>query len=208
MRAKIGVVILGTALAIFAMGRVGNFKAGHRFTASQAWAQDSEDRDDNAAVQQDDASDQDGVVSPPNDAPQDQASALDSADDELQNQPRASSLANCIKHPFPASGLWSGTVMDNDLGGGTISASLFQCHSKVSGTWQDTFVPPAFWKGTISPSGSVKAQMRFHISGKCGYTFTGTFKNDNEIFGNYTLHNCKGMGPDGGSFDMFKVPPP
>jgi hypothetical protein len=208
MRAKIGVVIVGTALAIFAIGRVGNLKAGHRFTGSQAWAQDSEDRDDNAAVQQGDASDQDGVVSPNNDAPQDQASAPDSADDELQNQLGASSLKFCIKHPFPATGLWSGTVMDNNLGGGTFMASLFQCQSKLSGTWDDTFVPPAFWKGTISSSDNIKALLRFHISGKCGYTFTGTLKNDNEIFGNYTLQNCKGMGPDGGSFDIFKVPPP
>jgi hypothetical protein len=208
MRAKIGLVIAGTALAIFVMGRVGNLKAGHWFTGSQAWAQDSEDQGDNAADQQDDASDQDGVVSPPNDAPQDQASAPDSAGDEPQDQLSTSNLEFCIKHPFPGSGLWSGTVMDNNMGGGTIGASLFQCHSKLGGTWQDTFVPPAFWKGTISSSGNIKAQMRFHIKGNCGYTFTGTLTDDNEISGNYTLHNCKGMGPDGGSFDMFKVKTP
>ena len=194
MRAKIGVVVAGTALAMFVMGRAGSLGLARGFADSQAWAQDSEDLGDDAAVQQDDTSDQDGVVSAPNDEPQDQL--------------RASSLAYCIKHPFPGSGLWSGTVTDNNMGGGTISASLFQCHSKLGGTWQDSFVLPAFWKGTISSSGNIKAQMRFHISGKCGYTFTGTLKNDNEISGNYTLHDCKGMGPDGGSFDMFKVPTP
>ena len=207
MRAKIGVVIAGTALAIVAMGRVETLRAGRGFGGSQAWAQDSEDRGDDAAVPQDDASDEDGVVSPSNDAPQDQASAPDSAD-EPQDQLRASSLKYCIEHPFPGSGLWSGTVTDNNQGGGKIGASLFQCHSKLGGTWQDDFVPPAFWKGTISSSGNISAQMRFHISGKCGYTFTGTLKHDNEISGTYTLHNCKGMGPDGGSFDMFKIPTP
>jgi hypothetical protein len=204
MRAKIAAVIAGTALAIFALGRVESLRAGRGFADSLAWAQDSVDLADDAAVQQDDASDQEGVVTPPNGAPQDQANAPDSADDEPQDQLKASSLKYCTTHPFPATGLWSGPVMDNNMGGGTISASLFQCHSKLGGNWQDTFVPPAFWKGTISSSGNINAQMRFHISGKCGYTFTGTLKNGNEISGNYTLHDCKGMGPDGGSFDMFK----
>jgi hypothetical protein len=207
MRAKIVVAIAGAALAISVMGRVESVRAGRGFAGPLAWAQESDGPADDAASQDDSAS-QDDAAALADDAPQDGVSAPDSADDQPQDQLRASSLKYCIDHPFPGSGLWSGTVMDNNQGGGTISASLFQCHSKLSGTWQDSFVPPAFWKGTISSSGNIKALMRFHISGKCGYTFTGTLINDNEISGNYTLNNCKGMGPDSGSFQMFKIPPP
>ena len=195
MFGKIRFVIAVTAFAMFLTGRVGSLMAGRGLAGSAALAQDFEDQTDEAASQNDAET-------------QDQAGAPDASDGESQNQLRASSLAYCITHPFPASGLWSGTVMDNNQGGGTISASLFQCKTKLTGTWQDTFVLPAFWKGTISSSGKVKAQMRFHITGKCGYTFVGTFQSDNEIFGTYTLHSCKGMGPDSGSFDIFKIPTP
>jgi hypothetical protein len=203
MRPKIGVVMVGTALAIFVMGRVDGLRVAPGFGGSWAWAQETEDPADDAAISQDDAAEQNGTASP-NDAPQEQADAPDSATDVPRAQARASRLAYCLKHPFPASGIYSGTFMDNNQGAGMIGASLFQCYTKLSGTWGDDIVPPAFWNGTISSSGKINAQMRFHISGKCGYTFNGTFINGNEISGNYTLHDCKGMGPDGGSFQMFK----
>jgi hypothetical protein len=178
MRAKIGLVTIGIGLAMFAMGRVENVARHRDFTESAAWAQESDDQADDAVSQDDLAA---------------QAAAA------AQDDPDYPNIA-----PGPASGLYSGTVTDNNKGMGTISASLSQSKGKLGGTWQDTFVHPAFWNGTIKSNGAINARMKFHLFGKCGYVFHGTFKNGNEISGSYTLNGCKGMAADHGTFDMVK----
>jgi hypothetical protein len=178
MLAKIGLVITGIALAMFAMGRVESVASHCGFSESGAWAQESDDQADDAVSLDDLAA---------------QAAAA------AQNDPDYPNIT-----PGPASGIYSGTVTDNNMGVGTISASLSQFKGKLSGVWQDTFVPPAFWNGTIKSNGAISARMKFHLFGKCGYVFHGVFKNGNEISGSYTLNGCKKMAKDHGTFDMFK----
>ncbi len=179
MLAKIGLVITCIGLAMFAMGRLENVARQRGFTDSAAWAQESDDQADDA-------------VSPDDDASQADAASQDDADPQNESGCKAG----------PASGIYSGTVMDNNMGAGTISGSFSQCRGKLNGVWQDTFVPPAFFKGTIKSNGAISARMKFHVFGKCGYLFHGVFENGNEISGSYTLNGCKGMAPDHGTFDM------
>src|SRR5271170_4344211 len=61
MRAKIGVVIAGTALAMFVMGHIENLRFGRSFGGSLAWAQESDDQASDAASQDDDASQADSA---------------------------------------------------------------------------------------------------------------------------------------------------
>jgi hypothetical protein len=184
MRAKIGVVIAGTLLAMFVMGQLESLKSGCGFGGSPVWAQESDDQAGDAASQDDAASQVDSAA-------QDDAASQDD-DDSID----ASGVS--------AGGIYSGNVMDDNMGPGTISAAISQTHSKLSGVWQDTFVPPAFLKGTVSSKGKVSMNMRFHIKGKCGYVFKGVFENGNEISGDYKLSGCKGMAPDQGTLDMTK----
>jgi len=177
MKAKIGVVIAGIALAMFVMSRVENLRAGRGFGGSLAWAQESDDQAGDATSQDDAAS---------------QADSASQGDDSID--------ATTVS----ASGIYSGTVMDNNMGAGTISAAISQIHSKLIGNWQDTFVPPAFIMGTIKSNGTISMRMRFHLKGNCGYVFNGVFEHGNEISGDYTLNGCKGMAPDHGTLDMTK----
>jgi len=164
MLAKIGLVMAGTAVAMFAMGRVENIAAHRGFGGSVACAQESND-------------------------PADDASAQDDADAATS-----------------ASGIYSGTIVDNSLGNGMISAALSQRHSKLDGTFVATFVSsnygPGFVNGKISSNGTVNARLKFSLKGKCGLNFHGTFQNGNEISGDYTMTGC-GMS-DHGTFDMVK----
>jgi len=178
MRPKIGVVIAEIALAMFVMGRVENLKAGRGFGGSLAWAQESDDQGDDAASQ-DDATSQEDSASP------DDGDSTDTT-------------------KVSAGGVYSGTVMDNNMGPGKISAAISQIHSQLIGTWQDTFVRPAFIKGSITSKGKISMRMRFHLKGNCGYVFNGVFENGNEISGDYKLNGCKGMAPDHGTLDMTK----
>jgi len=175
MLAKIGLVITGIGLAMFTMGRFESIARHRGFSESAAWAQESDDQAGDAVSQDDNAS-------------------QDDAD------PQNTSGCNA----GPASGLYSGTVTDNNMGAGTIEGAFSQCRGKLTGNWQDTFVPPAFFKGTIKSNGAINARMKFHLFGKCGYLFHGAFTNGNEISGSYTLNGCKGMAADHGTFDMFK----
>ena len=184
MRPKIGVVIAGIALAMFVVSRVQNLRAGRDFLGSQAWAQELDDQGGDTASQDDAASQAD----------------VDSQDDAASQNGADSIKAT----PVPASGVYSGTVMDNAKGAGKISAAISQIHSKLIGTWQDTFVPPAFISGTISSKGKISMSMRFYITGNCGYIFTGVFAHGDEISGNYRLNGCKGSAPDHGTLDMTK----
>jgi len=179
VRVKLGSIVAGAALAIFVIGPIEG-ASQQRAVGSVAFAEESPDH---ANVQVDD-----------DEQANDTAVAPDStSQDDVQDLTTSS-----------ASGIYSGTVMDANGGAGEISAALGQTHSQMNGTWQDTFVPPAFWKGTISSSGNIKALMKFHLFGKCGYTFHGVFENGNEISGHYVLSHCKGMAPDSGTLDMIK----
>jgi hypothetical protein len=179
MRAKIGVVIAGVALGIFVVGRAENRTARFAFAESSAWAQESDDQTDDAVSQGDDTSQADTA----------------SPDDADATKPA----------PVSAGGIYSGTVMDNNMGAGKISAAISQIHAKISGTWQDTFVPPAFINGTIKANGKLNWRMRFGLKGNCGYLFTGVFKNGNEISGSYKVNGCgKKVVADHGTLDMTK----
>src|SRR5271156_91642 len=100
MRARIGVVIAGVALAMFVMGRVVNLRAGRGFGGSSAWAQESDDQAGDTASQDDATS-------------QDDSASQDDADTVAKKIPSAS-------------GIYSGTVMDHDMGAGKISAAITQ----------------------------------------------------------------------------------
>lgn len=181
MPSKVGVAIAGLALAMFVVGRAG---LGH---GSVAWAQEAQDQA--AEVQTGEAAPQDG------EAPQGASAAQNEADgDEPSSKPT----------PVSASGVYSGTVMDADQGAGTISAAISQIRGRIIGTWQDTFVPPAFIAGTIAANGKMVLRMRFYITGNCGYLFSGVFQHGNEIAGKYMLTGCRGMKPDHGTLDMTK----
>jgi hypothetical protein len=180
MLAKIGLVITGIGLAMFAMARVENVARQRGFSESTVWAQESDGQADDAVSHDDNAS------------------QADASQDDGDGQDTRGCKAG------PAGGLYSGTVMDNNKGAGMIEGAFFQCRGKLTGNWQDTFVLPAFFNGTIKSNGAIKATMRFHLFSKCGYIFHGVFENGNEIAGSYKLSGCKGMAADGGTFQMFK----
>ncbi len=166
MLAKISLVMVGSALAMFVMGRVESLAAHRGFGGSIACAQDWDD-------------------------PTGDASSQDDFDTDASVR---------------ATGVYSGTIVDDDLGHGMISASLSQIHSKLIGTFVATFQSsdfgPGFVKGKIAPNGAINARLKFSLKGKCGVNFHGTFQNGDEISGDYTMTGC-GMS-DAGSFDMFQ----
>lgn len=167
MLAKIGLVMVGTALAMFAMGRFESVAAHRGFRGSVACAQDWNDQADDTSAPDDPDADSEASVK--------------------------------------ASGIYSGNIVDDSLGDGMISASLTQIHSKLIGTFVATFQSsdfgPGFVKGKIV-NGAINARLKFSLRGKCGVNFKGTFKNGDEISGDYTMTGC-GMS-DQGSFDMFR----
>jgi hypothetical protein len=200
MPAKVGVAIAGVALAMFVAGRAG---LGH---SPLAWAQAAQNQAQDQAPQdqaaQDQAADlQDYAAAPRDaDASPDEAPAQSDADDSAA-KPKPTPKPT----PATASGVYSGTVMDANHGAGVISAAISQIRTKIIGTWQDTFVPPAFIAGTINSKGQMALRMRFYLKGNCGYVFTGSFKNGNEISGSYKLSGCaRGVAADHGTLDMFK----
>jgi hypothetical protein len=136
----------------------------------------------------------------------------DQADDaSSQDDPDAASEDDLDAEPATsAGGVYSGTIVDNNLGNGMIQAAITQIHStklvsKLLGNFIATFPSsdygPGFVTGKIN-HGSITALLRFTLRGKCGLSFHGTFKNGNEISGTYTMTHC-GMS-DAGSFDMFQ----
>jgi hypothetical protein len=208
MGSRIGIMMGAIALALLVAVRAENLGAGHGWTGSSAWAQESQDQaaqdqaeqDQTAQDQAADAQDDDAAVSPEGDASQD---AYGSPTDGDVSGAKAKPTAKPT--PVSAGGVYSGTVTDANRGAGTISAAISQIRTKVIGTWQDTFVPPAFISGTINAKGTMSLRMRFYLKGNCGYLFSGNFKNGNEISGAYKLTACpKGTAPDHGTLDMLK----
>jgi len=180
MRSKIGIVIAAVTLTIFG-GHAENLNARFAFADSSAWAQESDDQAVDPASQDEDTS---------------QIAPASQDDDSYSGE--------AAKLPS-AGGVYSGTVMDNNQGAGKISAAISQIHAKIIGTWQDTFVPPAFIAGTIKPNGNLNLRMRFFLKGNCGYLFTGVFKNGNEISGSYKVNGCgKKVAADHGTLDMIR----
>jgi hypothetical protein len=160
---------------------------------SSAWAQEAQDQtpDDQA---------DDGALSQGSDGSQDAYSSANGGDESA-----AKAKPTPKPTPVSAGGIYSGTVMDANGGAGTISASISQIRTKIIGTWQDTFVPPAFITGTLNAKGTMALRMRFYLKGNCGYLFNGNFKNGNEIFGSYKLTACpRGVAPDHGTLDMLR----
>lgn len=182
MLAKINLVIVGIALAMFAMGRFESLAAHRGLSGSIACAQESSDQSDEASSQDDENANANADAN---------ADADSDADDDADNA-------------VSAGGVYSGMITDANLGDGMISAAITQIHSKLSGTFVATFTSadygPGFVNGKIS-NGKITALLRFHLKGKCGLTFHGTFENGNEISGDYTMTGCKKMS-DHGSFDM------
>ena len=170
MLTKISLVVLSTALAMFAMARFESLAAHRGFSGSVAFAQESSD----------------------------QADAAPSPDD-ADSDADASTFSN-------AGGVYSGTITDDNQGGGMISAAVTQIHSKLIGTFVATFAStdygPGFVKGKIRSNGAINARLKFSLKGKCGLNFHGTFTNGNEISGSYTMTGCGTS--DHGTFDMVQ----
>jgi|HubBroStandDraft_6_1064221.scaffolds.fasta_scaffold235791_2 hypothetical protein len=158
MLAKIGFVIAGTALAMFAMGRVESLAAHHGFSGSQAWAQQWDDSSGDSSS----ADDSESKSSPPN-----------------------------------VAGTYSGTIEDHRFGAGTISATISQNGSKLSGPWSSSFGSGTL-KGKVSSKGTISARLK--LKGGCGLNMHGTFENGDEIAGVYTVTGCGKA--DHGTFDM------
>ncbi len=156
MLSKFGFVTVGVGLAMFAMGPIRSLATHRGLSESAVWAQESQESQDSEDQAGDSVSADDLAA---------QAAAAAQDDPDYPN----------IKSG-PASGIYEGTVMDNNMGMGTISAALTQLKSKLSGVWQDTFVPPAFWKGSIKSGGAISAKMKFHIRANAVISFTGLSK--------------------------------
>jgi hypothetical protein len=180
MLAKINLVIAVTALAMSAMGHVESLAAHRGLSGSAAFAQESSDQTDAASSQGDSEADANADAD---------ADADDGADNAVS-----------------AGGVYSGTIQDANLDDGMISAAITQIHGKISGTFVATFTSadygPGFVKGKISSNGKITALLRFHLKGKCGLTFHGTFENGDEISGDYKVTGCKKTAPDHGTFQM------
>jgi hypothetical protein len=186
MRAKIGSVIAGAALAMFVTGRAGNLIPGHSFADSQAWAQDSGDQTDDVASQ-DDAAPQDDAATPEDDA----ASGDGTLNSAVTNK--------------TVSGNYSGTMMDDQRGAGTYLGGFIpglHSHTKLSGTFTDTWEGPGFVEGTVSSSGAVTLKYRLKIKGDCVFSFKGTY-NAGVIMGTYNRAGCKG-GPGQGTLNIVQ----
>ncbi|HEY6299568.1 MAG TPA: hypothetical protein VIW95_07980 [Candidatus Binatus sp.] len=164
MLAKIGLVIVGTALAMSAMGRVENVVAHRGFCGSVASAQESNDPADDASSQDMD------------DAPQD----VDAAPDVTAQQ-----IQGTYSGTIDDAKLGSGTYL-----GGFIPQ--IRSHSKLLGTWVDSLnnVPGSI-KGSVNSSGAISATYKLGIKGRCIFKFHGMF-NNGEISGTYTTNGCTG----------------
>ena len=183
MLAKIGFVITGIGLAMFAMGRVESVASHCGFSESAVWAQESDDHPGDAVSQDDNASQ-------PDVAPQD--------DQAVQNAGHKNVCKVC--------GTYSGQIISNSLGTGTIMLGIIPANipfrSKVIGTWIDSFDnTPAFLKGSASSNGGVSLQFRLKAKGHCLFKFHGTFENGNEISGTYNTNGCSGPS-DSGTIDI------
>jgi len=103
------------------------------------------------------------------------------------------------KSPPPdVSGTYSGTIEDHRFGAGTISATISQSGSKLSGSWDATFGGPGTLKGTVKSNGAITARLK--IKGGCGLNAHGTFESGDEISGTYQVTGCGRS--DHGTFDM------
>lgn len=183
MLTKIGLVIAGIGLAMFAIARVESIAMHRGFSESAAWAQESDDQADDAVSQDDNASQDDG-------APQDDLAVPDARH----------------KNICKVCGTYTGKIISNSLGTGTIMVGIIPANipfrRKLSGTWIDSFDnTPGFMKGTASSNGGLSLQFRLKIKGHCLFNFHGIFENGNEISGTYNTNGCSGPS-DSGTIDI------
>ncbi len=119
-------------------------------------------------------------------------SSADDADTEADSQPAA----------VPdISGVYSGTVNDHLSGSGSADATISQTNNSLTGTF-NTFFNSGTLKGKVQANS--KVHMRLTVGGGCGANFKGTFKNGNEITGNYHVTGCKKGNGDRGTLDIFR----
>jgi len=101
-------------------------------------------------------------------------------------------------------GNWSGSVASTYVGNGTITFSLAQNGTTVSGQWATTFPgqPPNGGSASGSVSGStLTVRLTPGSPGLCGFNTTATV-NDTSMSGTYAAYNCS--VPDAGTFTVTK----
>lgn len=91
--------------------------------------------------------------------------------------------------PLSVAGSWSGSVTDDQAGGGSLAIGFTQAGCSLGGSWQATFSDP-----TLSGSGSLtgsasRTGLSFTLlspaPGTCGYQAEGSPSGANEIAGSY-----------------------
>jgi len=127
------------------------------------------------------------------------AQAWDDSSDDAASQ---SDVSKSKSPPPDVSGTYSGTVEDHRFGGGTISGTISQNGSKLSGSWETDVNGGASGtlKGTVKSNSSVK--MKLKIRGACGLNAHGIFENGDEISGVYHVSGCG--KPDHGTFHILR----
>lgn len=108
--------------------------------------------------------------------------------------------------PPDIAGAWSGSLTDDQAGGGTLALSFSQNECALGGTWQATFSSATFdSSGTITGSASgdtVSFTLLSPAPGTCGYHANGSLDGANEISGPYSTigTNCSRSG----TFDILR----
>jgi hypothetical protein len=111
--------------------------------------------------------------------------------------------------PINVQGSWSGSITDDSMGGGTISISIAQHNTKLSGGWTATFpTSPEFLGNFKGSAGSriiklklASAQFNRRL---CRLVFKSVTASGVEIQGNYIWYGCgrQFKGDKGGSIDI------
>ena len=117
-------VLVAFSIAIFASGRIVQSVGLGQSYSGVAWAQDVTDQD---------ATDQDGT-----DADQ---------GDDVSSEPDSK-----VKPPN-ISGMWSGDIVDNELGSATLTVDIRQKGSKLKGDWMTVGGTTGTFKGKIKSDG-------------------------------------------------------
>lgn len=92
------------------------------------------------------------------------------------------------------SGTWSGSILTSSSGLDTVTLSLAQTGSTLSGSWSSLFPNPAINSGGqvsgLKSGISVNVTMLPSQPTACPFTFTATLSNTTTMSGTYAAVNC------------------
>jgi hypothetical protein len=116
-----------------------------------------------------------------------------------------SSSSSCTNPPALA-GDWSGTILNDTAGGGTLTISFNQTACTLGGAWSAQYADPAddgsgSVQGTADASG-ISFDLVNPVTSGCGYTVTASLPDPDEMTGQFStigLH-CTASG----SFDLLR----